>query len=263
MSDYKGLLQSGLCELEEFRRNKDFGSTYLDPSLIEPFLSQVIALNKYMSTFGSTNFPSNSKIQAMFVEGWILKRYLTPELLADMKKNQWDYQVVQQLTCCGPKSEEDGKILFQHHLEDGMQRVIAHDLLFKWWYGPGAPHHLGRPEFKEFQKNIPPAVVSLRTKMLERYHETGFVEMFKTLSEEDHKLLSGLATHPLLKKYYGKPDNWNRVRYNVGQSNYCCKAKDLIEKGLVVHLLVGNEYDPTDRNLYSELARVFQKHVGS
>jgi hypothetical protein len=259
MDRYNKFLSMGRENLEKFRDREEFvNSTGIEDSLVEPFLSQIIDLNKYISTTASTNYP-NSLFQEMFVDGWIHKDYVTDGFLQKMNEMNYNYVITKEDTCC---ESQKSIALYENYFDKSNEHHILMDMLRAWWFDKSIIHPRGAfEEFIEFRNNydnhLPEYFRSL-------YEDHNFSDCLQFLTDDHWRELENIRhTFPKIR---GR-DQYNLYKFHVGEvtnsinagsSDYCCNVKDLIENGEILWIEIANYYDPTDRNLYKTLLNIFE-----
>ncbi len=258
MNIYEKFLEAGRKELIEFKNDPEnsVSSTGIENTLVEPFLSQIIELNKYMNTTASTNEPSYL-FQAMFIDGWIHKKYITPEFLQKLKDYNYNYVIRQEQTCCKSKHS---KVLFTNYYEKSVEHDVLMDMLCMWWFDKDMKiPNLGHKDTIEFRENYNHELPQKFRKLYEKY---SFLDAIKYLNDDDWKELNSFKNGAKVKyRYYEHKYHVDEILEhdnNGSDSEYCCIAKELIENGEVLLITIENLYDPTDRNLYTNLINLLK-----
>lgn len=265
MDIYNEFLLEGVKELNAFKlNNQKSGSTGIDESLVEPYLDQIIKLNQFVNTTASTNNPSDPLFQKMFLCGWIHKSYVTPYLLERLKMLHFNYVFSIETLCCGKsRSTIQHKYLHEHNFD----YQILYSLLDSDWFDkrnslpdPEARYH--KPVI-DFRNTVTPNILQLAKKFKSLYEKYSFLECVAKLNDDDWKVVQSMKKYEL---YYNQ-QSWIITESNIQQegyyhfndSDYCCKIKDLVANGETLSFVIENNYDPTDRNMYTVLYDLLSK----
>lgn len=115
---FKTLQKRAYDELVKFKNKEKFDNhTGIEDHLRQPYLDQIIDLNKYVITDASTNIPNNIYFSPMFVEGVIENRYV--EKFVELLNNH----DVSYFVGSHSKYHKDLKYL-----------SVIQDMYEKWWF---------------------------------------------------------------------------------------------------------------------------------
>lgn len=224
------------------------------------YLLQLTNIEDYMKTTYTTNSPQLELSNAMVLEGWIEAKLITPEFLKNLTNHKYSFIITRRAS---PVNDEEQTILHQFIQPDSIERLIVYEMLFKWIYDQDKPispdAHERSINFREtfFNSNAK----YLPSKVREIYSKSNcFIFTFNSLTAEDRELITNLKNSPF---YNGNHNPSSMVIYKVEANRNCnCRDNSLqcikrltthIEKGDIYHIIIENNYDPTDRNLYSNI----------
>jgi hypothetical protein len=255
MDRYNEFLSMGREILEKFRDHKKFVNiTGIDDSLVEPYLSQIIELNKYMNTTASTVYP-DQLCQQMYVHGWIHRSYVTQKFLQKMNELNYDYTITKVDNCC--KSQKS-VVLYENHFNKATEHLILMNMLCKWWFNKSEECiQFAIKELVEFRNNYNN---DLPEYFRDLYKSHNFLDCLQFLDDTHWMELENIKNTFPDQRY--KLNNYHvgdALSYaNTGACVYCCDVKDLIENGEILWIKIANYYDPTNRNLYADLLDMFK-----
>lgn len=278
---YKVFIDAGKEELISYKKDIDSGKnekwwikSEKEPAtkgttgicfIPHPFIDQLIDLNSYVNTYASTNTPDDPFFQAMFCDGWIHRSLISQQLLGDLIKNNISYSInsVKIDPDCGKTYLN---LIDAYSTENAFSKKIAHDTIDEWWFS-GREQPDGLLIAKRFQKKMKDSYFP--NKFRDTVKKVGFVEAFEHLDTTDLQEIEKFKKEPLYnhkafakyldvpeKDYMALPANGESGGYGI----YFSGIKEQVLNGNVLHFSFVNQYDPTDRNLYSDLVNIFIKN---
>lgn len=285
MDVYHKVLKLGRYELlrSKITNNRDEGSTGIEEgSLEEPYFTQLVELNYFVNTTGSTNHPS-SLFQEMWLMGWIHRNLVTPKLLKllnDLKVAYWFYKPNGCCTTHTPEVDRKVTVVFQGSTPSFKLRSEIFDLLWHWIYDPQVNNNPWATKWaKQFHKQAVSSseLMNLREKLHVRIREIAshissgsFPALFDELTIEEKQLVGKfLVLRTRLEFPHSScPDTWEYMNRDSSDpspewafgycgSDYCDQLLPLIVKGEVLQFEIWNFYDPVNRDLYSTLLDYF------
>jgi len=245
---YQSLLQHARDELEIFcQSDRYIGKTGFDPSLVEPYLTQIIKLNNWIFTDASTNDPADEMFQAMFVSG-VIHQSLVKKLVAFLKKTNYSFVFY---SC----NNHQITLIDSQVCSDGVDRQIVHDMWSMWWFQRVSPPRRAYPELVEFQRNFT-YLSNFPEQTRDRIKQSGFIDTYENLSKNEREILEKIKKMLRVYHTYDFIDHWidsdQEVESEIDYSEW-------VDNGYFCFFMIANEYDPTDRNLYQNLITALSK----
>lgn len=253
--EYDALLEKGTNDLLKFKNdNTSTTETNIETSLVQPYLDQMIELNKYMYTHASTNNPGGL-FQPFFLDAIIHKKYITPKFLEKLKEYNFDYTIYN----CS-KTE-----IFEHRIKNGNRNNFLLDCLTMWYLNKNieVPYR-GIPSIVEFRNNLTSEFPEKFRKLFVE-NKCDFRKTIQLLSEDDYseidKLKRELNNASKIPEAFceccGEEIADDEYGFNCYDQikNYC---ENYSVKGELYNMFIQNLYDPTSDSLYSDLLDILK-----
>jgi len=245
--DYDQLLHESRNELKEFERTGDEGSTGIEKGLP---VKEMLALNKYMRTTASTNYPS-VQFQPMFVYGWIWKKLLTQEVYQALREAKINYSI-------GHATKDSYTVLNKHTVPQARLKSLAFEVQNRWVFDADAvpvPHAWAWAKKLHAKMKSSAPVQALRRKL-----RTGtFLETWASLTASDHKILAEISNQWVHASVMLEED-FSTIYHQMEFKNRE-KYAHHIANGDLLAATFEYMYDPTDRTLYQKLVEIFSANL--
>jgi hypothetical protein len=270
--------QSQLAEQYEYLMQKlrqklidSVGSGYKVPiglglSDLGRFADEIIALNQFISTEASTNFPEDPTFQPMFISGFIHKKYVTEKFIECLKTLGLTYMISKV------NKSKRGVYSIEPVWKDSCvtdERFVLAECLSRALFFPN--RQLSVYAYDHI-KNLKPIVdkYSLPTTFRKLYHRHGFEKAYKMVTDKDNHIcvdeLQRLITllreggYDMNKYIMNMEITGKHITdlYEYGMDKDLEKILDnLFLKKQIYMIEISDNYYPTDRILYRTLNKYF------
>lgn len=235
-------------EFNKFKADSSYtGETGFDPSMEEPYVSQLMELNKYIITTGSTNQPSNPYFDHMWVDCIIPINWVNDKLINTLSRYDWNYRAV----------DSDG-FTFRSKLSlYTLDNAILHNMLSHWAYDKTQP--IPPRSFKPARDIREKYAGSLPEKFRDLVKAHGWVKAKELLTPEDYDELEQVKKFPLNAQLL-QTLNINSV--SLQEITKICENNNIaFDPTQFVSLYIENYGDPISRDFYLELIEIFKEFI--
>lgn len=229
------------------------------------YQKQLRELSKHIYIENSTRHPERSFYQPMFMEGLMEKKLATKEFLNTLRERTLSYEFLDY--------DKDRQIL--HSVPGTGRRLLLFHMLEKWWMDP----------MSEIPEEALLAAIRCRDMVFEtcpdvphsfrqKVQATSFLEAWENISHQEHLLLDKLVecfrrdNDPFFQMYFlgEHEDDEEKMEELPELSLYEKEGVDMeqlhhdISSGKLMYFYIQNNYDPTDRHLYTTLLHALRNH---